>query len=97
VLHAQAGLDIETPERVPIDPAAIHYLGGVPRYLFRTALGPLRKAVAARLAFDSARSFEHELWLCFFAGVVHQRWRDRHAPVAPMSDALLSNGTTLVR
>lgn len=27
-------------------------------------------------------AFERELWLCFFAGVVRQRWRDRKCSVA---------------
>jgi hypothetical protein len=27
-------------------------------------------------------AFEHELWLCFFAGVVRQRFADRRLPVA---------------
>ena len=27
-------------------------------------------------------AFDHELWLCFFAGIVRQRWADRRQPVA---------------
>jgi hypothetical protein len=31
---------------------------------------------------DVGLAFEHELWLCFFAGVVRQRFADRTLPVA---------------
>ena len=39
----------------------------------------------ARLAArrDASDAFEHELWLCFFAGIVRQRFRDSRARRAP--------------
>jgi hypothetical protein len=39
--------------------------------------------VRSTLRGDVAPAFEHELWLCFFAGVVRQRWSERHVPVPP--------------
>ena len=36
-----------------------------------------------RCAAGASRAFEHELWLCFFAGIVRQRFRD----IARASDA----------
>jgi len=31
---------------------------------------------------EQVAAFEHELWLCFFAGLARQRWADRSLPVA---------------
>lgn len=79
ILYANCGLDMENPEGRAHDAAAVRHVAGVPRYLFRTALVNVKEAVAARLGGDAAGSFDRELWLCFFAGIVRQRWRDRRA------------------
>lgn len=79
ILYADRGLDMENPERQPQDVATIPHVAGVPRYLFRTALLTAKATLAARLAGDAMRSFDGELWLCFFAGIVRRRWRDRRA------------------
>jgi hypothetical protein len=34
--------------------------------------------LTALIRGDVVASFDHELWLWFFAGIVHQRWKDRH-------------------
>jgi glycosyltransferase involved in cell wall biosynthesis len=78
LLYQQQGLDMEAPERLRADLASAPHVGGVPRYLYRTAARTLGKALAARLRGDAIAAFEHELWLCMFAGIVRQRWKDRH-------------------
>jgi len=35
-------------------------------------------AISARVRGYRVESFEAELWLWMFAGIVYQRWRDRH-------------------
>jgi len=79
ILYADCGLDMENPEGSPQDVARTRHIAGVPRYLFRTALVKLKETVAARLAGDTVGSFDGELWLCFFGGIVRRRWRDRRA------------------
>ena len=79
ILYERAGLDMEYPERTTLDFSRVPHVGGVPRYLYRRALdsaaGWLRESLRGR----SVEAFEHELWVCFFAGVVRQRWRDARA------------------
>jgi len=79
LLYARAGLDMEAPEQTSLDFASVPHVLGVPRYLYRKA----GRAVAAWIR-DTARgrdvqAFEHELWLCFFAGILRQRARDSRA------------------
>jgi glucosyl-dolichyl phosphate glucuronosyltransferase len=81
ILYAQTGLDMESPERSSLDFSSVPHLGGVPRYLFRSAAMALRDAVAAACRGDSDISFERELWLWAFAGIARQRWKDRRQPV----------------
>jgi glycosyltransferase involved in cell wall biosynthesis len=77
LLYERAGLDMEAPERTTIDfPRAAHVFG-VPRYLYRKAVAAVRDCIVALLKRDAIAAFDHELWLWFFAGIVHQRWRDR--------------------
>ena len=81
ILYADWGLDMENPEGPPPDLGRVRHIAGVPRYMFRTALAHLKDAVGARLAGDQIRSFDADLWLCFYAGIVRRRWRDRRAVV----------------
>jgi GT2 family glycosyltransferase len=78
LLFQQQGLDMEAPERDASAVAAGKLLAGVPRYLYRSALSKVGRAIAERLRGRHLEAFEHELWLCMFAGIVRQRWRDRH-------------------
>jgi hypothetical protein len=55
-------------------------VAGVPRYMFRTAAATVRAIARAAARRDPVATFEHELWLWFFAGVVRRRWTDRSAP-----------------
>jgi hypothetical protein len=73
---------MEIPEQAAHDPASTPHIAGVPRYMFRSALGVLKEAAIARLSRDLELSFERELWLCNFAGILHQRWRDKRLPLS---------------
>lgn len=79
LLYERAGLDMEAPEQTTLDFTTVPHVLGVPRYLYRKAL-----AAAAGWIRDTWRgrriaAFEHELWLCFFAGIVRQRVKDRRS------------------
>ena len=82
MLYRQTGLDMESPETSTLDFAHVPHVAGIPRYLFRSALVALRDSAVAAITRDSATSFERELWLWMFAGIVKQRWHDRHEPIA---------------
>lgn len=76
------GFDMEEPELENPPHAGERQVLGVPRHLLPKAFKSLRSYVWHRLRGDEATAFEHELWLCFFAGVVRQRFEDRHRPIA---------------
>ena len=77
LLYQQQGLDMESPQETHVDFSRAMHIAGVPRYLYRTAATQVLRwaSMAARGRWRDA--FEHELWLCMFAGIVRQRWRDR--------------------
>jgi hypothetical protein len=80
LLYQQHGLDMESPQETRIDFTRVMHIAGVPRYLYRVLLRHFRQCVAAMLRGRRAAAFEHELWLWMFAGILHQRWRDRRTP-----------------
>ena len=77
LLHNQGGFDMEEPELEVPPHAGEPAIGGVPVHLVKKAARSARSWAWRRMRRDAATAFEHELWLCFFAGVVRQRWRDR--------------------
>jgi len=81
MLYAETGLDMEKPEQTTLDFSAVPHVAGVPRYMFRSAANALKDAVVAALKGDAIASFDRELWLWFFAGVVKQRWKDRQRAI----------------
>ena len=81
IMYKQRGLDMEKPQRTTVDFSKVPHIAGIPRYLFRTALGTAAAAVRARLRGDHTRAFEYEMLLCMFAGIARQRWADRRAPL----------------
>jgi GT2 family glycosyltransferase len=91
VLYAHHGLDMESPDEQTFDFSTVPHVAGVPRYMFRSAVEHLTGAVRHTLAGRSAEAFENELWLCFFAGVLRQRWADRQMPIGA---AALADPTT---
>ena len=90
-LYAERGLDMEAPERTTLDFRTVPHVLGVPRYLYRKALSSAWQSLRAMLRGDQLAAFDHELWVWFFAGIVRQRWHDRH-PVRPR--AAVTRSTT---
>jgi glucosyl-dolichyl phosphate glucuronosyltransferase len=80
-LYRHGGFDMEEPELQPPRHEGGRSVGGVPVHLIRKALLSTRSLVWHAMRRDGAIAFEHELWLCFFAGIVRQRWADRKAPI----------------
>src|SRR5688572_8485615 len=80
LLYQQQGFDMESPQETYVDFSLARHVLGTPRYLYRTALRHTVALASALVRRNAPRAFEHELWLCMFAGIVHQRWRDRHQP-----------------
>ena len=81
ILFAKLGVDMDAPDRSTLDFSKVPQIAGVPRYMYRNLLTRLKDLILARLRGDAVAAFEHELWLCFFAGVVKQRWTERHVPI----------------
>jgi glycosyltransferase involved in cell wall biosynthesis len=79
LLYERAGLDMEAPERTQLDFTKVPHVAGVPRYLYRRALTNLVGWLRCSLHGNTEAAFDHEVWLWFFAGIVKQRWKDRHA------------------
>jgi GT2 family glycosyltransferase len=77
MLYEKSGLDMETPERAPLDWSMVPHILAVPRYLWRKALASIAGWAKAVVRRDRAAAFKQELWLWFFAGIVVQRWKDR--------------------
>jgi GT2 family glycosyltransferase len=90
LLYQRAGLDMEAPEQATLDFSTVPHVFGVPRYLYRKALAVAAGWVADSLRGRRIQAFQHVLWLCFFAGIVRQRFRDtrgRRAQVAVVPGA----------
>jgi GT2 family glycosyltransferase len=75
MLYEKAGLDMEAPEQTTIDFRTVPHVFGVPRYLYRKAIGSAAACVRAMVRRDAVAAFEHELWVWFFAGIFRQRAR----------------------
>ena len=76
LLYERAGLDMETPEQTTLDFSRVPHVLGVPRYLFKKALNAAIGWIRDTRRGATIAAFEHELWLCFFAGILRQRARD---------------------
>ena len=83
ILFAKLGVDMDAPDNSRLDFSRVPQLAGVPRYMYRTLAGRVKDFVKARLRGDSVAAFEHELWLCFFAGLAKQRWSERKVAIPP--------------
>ena len=82
LLYQRAGLDMEAPEQTIHDFSRVPHIAGVPRYLYRKALTAAVDWLKSTVRGDAMAAFEHETWLCFFWGIVTQRWKDsRETPV----------------
>jgi glycosyltransferase involved in cell wall biosynthesis len=79
LLYERSGLDMEAPEQTTLDFSRVPHLFGVPRYLYRKAFRALVGWVQDTIRGRHIEAFEHQLWLCFFAGIVRQRFHDSRA------------------
>lgn len=94
LLYEQARINMEAPEETTLDYSTVPHIAGVPRYMYRTYLQTFFRMLGALARRDVEAGFERELELCFFAGVVKQRWKDRKAhsnvisakPMPPKTD-----------
>ena len=83
LLYRYKGLDVEEPELENPPHAGEPRIAGVPRHLYASAVRSTRSLVWRWLTGRVDHAFNYELWLCFFAGVVRQRWTDRNRPITP--------------
>lgn len=81
ILFTKLGVDMDSPDQSQLDFSTVPQIAGVPRYMYRTLIGRVRALVRARLRREPALAFEHELWLCFFAGIFKQRWTERKVAI----------------
>jgi glucosyl-dolichyl phosphate glucuronosyltransferase len=85
LLYRDAWIDMQAPDDTSIDFSRVPHILGVPRYFYRDALGHARRMIISALRGDQMETFDAELCLWFFAGMVQQRWRDRALPRPPVS------------
>ena len=83
ILFAKLGVDMDAPDTSTLDFSKVPQIAGVPRFMYRTLAGHVKGLVGAWLRRDSVASFEHELWMCFFAGILKQRWTERRVVIPP--------------
>jgi glycosyltransferase involved in cell wall biosynthesis len=76
MLYARTGLDMEKPEQGAAGARSLPHVAGVPRYLYRKAFRHVRHWAREIVRRRQVETFEHELWLWFFAGIVRQRLSD---------------------
>jgi glucosyl-dolichyl phosphate glucuronosyltransferase len=96
ILFRKLGVDMNSPDYSGLDYSKVPRIAGVPRYLYRTLLTHVRDWVTASVRGNSVEAFDHEIWVCFFAGLAKQRWIDRKAPIpshAPESQVRNSGAT----
>jgi GT2 family glycosyltransferase len=82
MLYEQSRIDMEAPEDTSLDFSKVPHIAGIPRYMFRTYLNSFLGMLRSCAKRDREATFEHELSLWFFAGVIRQRWKDRKGQVA---------------
>jgi glycosyltransferase involved in cell wall biosynthesis len=83
ILFAKLGVDMDSPDTSQLDFSKVPRIAGVPRYMYRTLAEHTKDLLQARLRRDSVSAFQHELWLCFFAGIAKQRWNERNVVIPP--------------
>jgi glycosyltransferase involved in cell wall biosynthesis len=77
LMYRQAWIDMQAPESTDVDFSRVPHILGVPRFFFRKVPREIARMCVSAWRGDSVSSFDAELWLWFFAGVLRQRWRDR--------------------
>jgi glycosyltransferase involved in cell wall biosynthesis len=94
ILHENFGLDMEAPENTMLDFSTVPRIAGVPRYMFRSFVTRLLRTAKAAAKNDPARAFDEELWLWFFAGILRQRWKNRHISIPNVNSTERANKTS---
>jgi glucosyl-dolichyl phosphate glucuronosyltransferase len=77
ILFEISQVDMESPEETTLDFSKVSQIAGVPRYMYRSCLLMFTKILSSAVRRDVIATFENELWLWFFAGILAQRWKDR--------------------
>jgi glycosyltransferase involved in cell wall biosynthesis len=80
LLYRDAWIDMQAPESTDLDFSRVPHVWGVPRFFYGKAPRELRRLCVRAWHGDRVGSFDAELWLWFFAGVLRQRWKDRKRP-----------------
>jgi len=88
ILYGTKGLDMESPESTKLDFSTVPHIAGVPRYMFRSYLQSFFSMIGSFLRADAAATFEHELGIWFFAGIVRERWKNRRQPIPSRRDVV---------
>ena len=70
LLYSQSRINMEAPEQTELDYSSVPHIAGVPRYMYRSCLREFKDSIGARIKHDGVATFEHELWIWFFAGIV---------------------------
>jgi glycosyltransferase involved in cell wall biosynthesis len=87
MLFQHGGFDMEEPELERSRHLGVRQIAGVPLPLVVKAARCARSTVWRTLRRQEKTAFEHELWLCFFAGIARQRWIDRKRPIGASANA----------
>jgi hypothetical protein len=80
ILYRTTGLHLLEPEGDATH-AGEHHVLGVPASLWRFAARAIASAARRRALGRHDEATQYELLIAFSAGVMRQRFRDRHAPV----------------
>ena len=80
LLYRNAWIDMQAPESTALDYSQVPHVFGVPRFFYRKAGREVVRMVRDGWRGDRVSSFDAELWLWFFFGVLRQRWHDRKVP-----------------
>ena len=86
ILYETKGFDMESPEDKRLDFSKVPQIAGVPRYLYRTFVQKIVAMFGSLAKGNAVATFESELWLWFFAGILRQRWKNRRAPIISNRD-----------
>jgi glycosyltransferase involved in cell wall biosynthesis len=85
MLYRDAWIDMQAPESTELDFSRVPHILGVPRFFYGLVPRELHRMWLSAWNGDRVGSFDAELWLWFFAGVLRQRWKDRKLPRPPAS------------
>ena len=83
LLYRHSWIDMQAPESTDVDFSRVPHILGAPRFFYRKAPRELGRMLMNTCRGDRVQAFDAELWLWFFAGVLRQRWADRHRARPP--------------